>query len=345
MKNISRESSFIYSFTQSFTPFLSRGACLFSLLLFPAMFFSCIQAEDLSESENEDTLKMHVKSSISSACIHTLDAFVFNPDGTMDCYQRIENPGSAYTIASGSGAKTLLLIANSSRDRYEWSEIRNINTIANLTCNLEDEKRNMPVMTCLKDVTAGEESFPDMLPLRSEIVLQTIRCDFSGKPYEGERLTDVRVYLTYVNASSCIVPSDRNTSLRMINPGMLDEHCLETFKEKDIIMQSLNEDIGPQAVKAACSLFCYANSPGEESIGSPYTKLVIEGKIGSDTYYYPVKINPEGGGVAPGGRYVFDIVITRTGATAPDGNLNEEDIEINMEIEQWREKEWYEIKF
>jgi hypothetical protein len=49
--------------------------------------------------------------------------------------------------------------------------------------------------------------------------------------------------------------------------------------------------------------------------------------------------------VAPGGKYIFDIVITRAGATHPDGNLEEDDIEVNMEIEEWREKEWYEVGF
>ncbi len=308
------------------------------------MFFSCIKT-DMAEYNETAMPDKRAKSSMISECIQTLDAFVFEQDGTLDCYQRIENPDCICTIASGSGKKKLLLVANSCRDRFDWAEIRNLNTAAGLTAELEDERRHMPVMTCLTDLTAGEEAFPGMLPLRSEIMLQTLRCDFTGKPYAGEHLTDVRVYLTYANASSRIVPGSQDASLRLINPGILDELHLEAFKEKDIIVQSLREDVGQEAVKAACSLFCYANSPGEESIGSPYTKLVIEGKIGSDTYYYPVKINPDGGGVASGGKYVFDIVITRTGATDPDGDLVEEDIEINMEIEEWREKEWYEIRF
>jgi hypothetical protein len=75
------------------------------------------------------------------------------------------------------------------------------------------------------------------------------------------------------------------------------------------------------------------------------TKLVIEGKIGGHTYYYPIKINPQGGGIARGCRYNFDIVLTRTGVTDPDGELNEEDIEINMEVEEWKEKNGYIVSF
>jgi hypothetical protein len=126
---------------------------------------------------------------------------------------------------------------------------------------------------------------------------------------------------------------------------MLDTGHLGRFTEPEMIMQKLGISIGNTTEQIQRSLYCYVNEPMEESIGSPITKLVIEGKIRGDTYYYPIKINPQGGGIARGCRYNFDIVLTRAGVTDPDGELEEGDIEIIMEVEKWKEKEGYSVVF
>ena len=346
MKNISRESLSVYSFTQFFTCFiLNRGIC-FLFLLFPAMFFCCTQPDSAPSSLMKINASSLLKTENSvSGEIQTIDVFAFDPDGKLDCYQRMKEPDTPWIIASGSGIKQFLIIANSGRDTYLWPEIRSLISITGIDVNLEKERRRFPMMSSLLEIRAGEEASLQMHPIRCEIVIKTLRCDFSNESYAKEHLTDVRAYLTYANASCSIMPQPPVRASRLINPGMLDEHNLEYFLEKDIIVQNIAESVGSQSISTSCTLFCYANEPVEESIGSPFTKLVIEGKISGDTYFYPIPINPDGGGLTPGGKYIFDIVITRAGATHPDGNLKEEDIDIKMQIEEWKEKEWYDIKF
>ena len=86
MKNISRESLSVYSFTQFFTCFiLNRGIC-FLFLLFPAMFFCCTHADTLPVADNGTSLKVSSllkAESADSENIQTLDIFAFNPDGTI----------------------------------------------------------------------------------------------------------------------------------------------------------------------------------------------------------------------------------------------------------------------
>jgi hypothetical protein len=72
---------------------------------------------------------------------------------------------------------------------------------------------------------------------------------------------------------------------------------------------------------------------------------VIEGKIGQDTYYYPIRVNQENRGIRRGCRYILDITITRAGATDPDGSLESIGLEINMEVEEWKEKEKYTVGY
>ena len=345
MKNISRESLLTNSFTIFITFILSRCAC-FTFLIVPALFFSCMKIKSNADYRVEDQIATMVKTKISSSDkTEVLDAFIFEPSGKLDCYQRIAAPGSLCEIASGSGPKQILLVANSKYDKYDWAKIRNFSTMSDIFVELEDERYDSPVMTSLFHTDAGEEISIDLLPLRSEVRLSTLKCDFSDEAYFNEPLTEVKIYLTNVNANCSLIPDEQSNSSRFINTGMLDTGYLNQFTEQGMIAQNLDIDIGRTTTQIQRSLFCYVNQPIEESIGSPMTKLVIEGKIGGDTYYYPIRINPNGGGIARGCRYCFDIILTRAGVTDPDSELNEEDIDITMEVEKWKEKDGYIVRF
>lgn len=347
MKNISREFSFTISFTQLLINILGRGAC-FSFLIVPAMFFGCSRLTEAKKDDNIKSVKSRLKSiPMEDYEIRSLDAFFFERDknGILDCYQRIDDPESICDIASGSGQKTLVIIANSPNDKYDWTNIKNLRNISEVTINLETESLDSPVMSSILSTTAGEPINLNLIPLRSEIVLRSIRCDFSGKPYSNEDFTLTRAYLTYVNASCRIIPEEITLPSRIINAGVLDEEHLKSFIDRDMIVKEFNQVVKTTPSYLDCSLYCYANNSIEESIGTPFTKLVIEGMIGDDTYYYPIKINSENGGISHGNRYIFDIVLTRTGTLDPDGRIVEGDISINMEVEAWREKDSYCVKF
>lgn len=346
MRNICRDSVFNYSFTKHSLLFLARGTC-FSFLVIPAMFFSCDMPSP-AEVTNKETFEQHkVKSSHFNYDIETLDAFFFDieTNNRLDCYQRLDNPQEVCNLASGSGPKTLFLIANSRRERYDWTDIKNLSTIADICVNLEDERPDFPVLTSLQKTTAGEDINLNLTPLTCEITLRSIRCNFTEKPYANEKFTLKRIFLTYVNATTSIVPESNDKSTRIINAGMLDENHLESFYDKDIIVKEIEQVIGAGPSSINCSLHCYENTPKEESIGSPFTKLVIEGQIAGDTYYYPIRVNASRGGVTKGSSYIFDIVVTRTGATSPDGELNEGEVDITMEVKAWKEKDSHSVEF
>ena len=92
------------------------------------------------------------------------------------------------------------------------------------------------------------------------------------------------------------------------------------------------------------NFLCYQNSPVEEGPGSPYTRLVIEGKIDSETYYWPITINPDNG-MERGARYSYDILIRRKGVTDPDIPIDLSNAEIKLTIKPWIEKDDYTVGF
>ena len=346
MRNICRDSVFNYSFTKHSLLFLARGTCFYYLII-PAMFFSCNKPVIENEIYGETTESHKVKSSHINNGINTLDAFVLEDEanGRLDCYQRFESPQEVSNLASGSGSKTLYLIANSKRERYDWADIKNINAISDICVDLEKESLDSPTMTSLQKIRAGECVNLNLTPLTCEVTLRSISCDFSGKPYSKEKFTLNRIFLTYVNATSSIVPEIQGKTARIINAGMLDEEHLKRFYDKDIIVKEIEQVIGTSPSNINSSLYCYENSPNEESIGSPFTKLVIEGQIAGDTYYYPIRINAKNGGVIKRSKYIFDIVLRRIGATSPDGELNEGEIEVTTQVKAWKEKDSYSVGF
>ena len=278
---------------------------------------------------------------------NTLDIFAFENDRLkrLDSYQRIERfSGSQTQVASTGGSKIFFSCLNGPRSVYNWADINSYSSLYRLYCSLEDERHDRRCCTGEAEADVTErKTIVRLVPLSSEIVLQSVRCDFSGTPYAGAPITDVKVYLTNVSASCPVLIPDGFGPTRIINCGMLCSEDLKQFRNPEIIMQEAGH-ISDQTTYPDICLLCYPNMLPQESFGRPATRLVLEGKIESMTYYWPITINP-GTGIDRGNRYVFDLLIRRKGVTDPDIPFELENIEFTMRVKPWREKEEYSVGF
>ena len=175
-----------------------------------------------------------------------------------------------------------------------------------------------------------------------------MKCDFKGKAYEGEKLSDIHVYLTNVNAS-CRIWNDTGTAARIINQGRLIEEDVARFKDQSLIYQRIDGEVGVDATMTDVRFRCYPNTALHEGPGSPFTRLVIQGRLDGDVWYWPIDIN-RGEGCTPEGiegncAYTFDIVLTRKGSADPDTAIKTESAKIMLEVERWEEKEEYSVAF
>lgn len=274
----------------------------------------------------------------------TLDILVFNDDKLqrLDSYQRVERfEGTAVHPTSTGGQKIIFMQYGSENDRYQWAEINSYGTLRKMTCRLEDESIDSPVMTGHCRCDAGESEIPIRLtPLSGRIVLKTLGCDFSGTPYEGEAIHDVKAYLTNVITSCRIIPESSNGEQRMINCGMLNRYDLHGFRDKSIIEQHITDLLNESCMQVEADFLCYPNSNDK----SRPTRMVLEGKIAGTTYYWPIEIG-DGNGTERGMAYVYDILIRRKGTTDPDVPIELKDMEINLNVKPWTEKEDYRVRF
>ena len=274
----------------------------------------------------------------------TLDIFAFNDDRLrrLDSYQRVDDfKGKTAYAESTSGSKIFFFCLSSGRGKYEWADMNSYSSLSKIHIDLENETRESLTRTgeCrIADMESGKEV--SLKPLVAQVGINRISCDFSGTPYAGKNLTNVRAYLTNINGTCSIIGSGTLGVERIINQGMLKADELKAFREQDLIFAEVSENLGSAPLSPGISFLCFPN-PGNDPIGSPCTRLVIEGKIDGMTYWWPINVK----GIERNCSYTFDIVIRRKGTSDPDTPIDLEDCTFQYDIKPWEEKKEYGIRF
>lgn len=349
-KNSSRKKlSIINSESDTFFHILSQPilGTLITISLLPALFYSCTEQPDPTVMKRFTFMER-------AGAIGTLDIFTFNDDilQRLDSYQRIDNVWSdTIEIRSQNGPKNIAVCANSRISEDEWSGINSFTSLASRYIDLTQERRESLFMSGTGRIEAGNGLTTGIAlrPLAGEVVLRSIRCDFTGKTYSDAEITDVKVYLTNVNARCSILADGEVKPTHIINAGGLDEEQTSALAEPELVFRTIDDAVGNATMHTDIRLLCYPSSYPEESPGTPYTRLVIEGRIEGETFWWPISINRDKGCDEPGIRrnrcYIHDVVITGKGNSSPDKDIICETLEIKTEIRKWIEKDNYDVRF
>ena len=284
-----------------------------------------------------------------------LDIFVFNDDALqrLDSYQHETSPDpEGITIFSQEGNKILMACANTHLSAEDWMKIRSAGALDDYKVDIENETQEYPSMSCSMNLTAQNGTTRvhklQMARITSEISLRSISCNFKGRPYDGERMRNVKVYLTNVSAT-CPIWKEDSQPERIINHRRYCEEDMASMKDRSLISAEICEEIGLTACMPDINFRCYPNISISESPGSAYTRLVIQGEIGGQTWYWPININRNtsgaGDGIKRNMKYIYDIIITRKGSADPDTAISTDSITIKTEIKEWMEKEDYQVRF
>ena len=346
------------SLATSNNPILGRIITLLHLV--PAVLCGCSDAEHPAYEEIRREIGIALTK--SQDVKGPLDIFVFEDDRMrkLDCYLRLEDFSMwKGGVVTGSGDRIITFITGIQKKKDDWIGITSRAALEKIIVNLEDESPEAVVMSGETGVRGavdytgvyGEvrpEANIELSPVSSQICLERLSCDFTGKPYSDKSISNVKVYLTNVNASCGVLASGEIAPTRIINQGRLSEEDLADFKDRSLIYHQVAEPVGKSGKWTPLEFLCYPSSAPEEAPGTPFTRLVIEGKVDGRTFYWPVDINrsqKEGQGIDRGRRYAFDIKITGKGVSDPDTPVSSEYIDINFKIKEWDEKEDYSILF
>lgn len=329
----------------------SFSFCLFIILmatLVPALIPGCSAPEpafaEAGGPEETVTKIMLASTGVAESGIRSLDLFFFNDDQQqrLDAYQRIEGNGPSAVGASRSGKKILAVLANSPYDRYHWADVRSLEGLSEKHIHLQEEDGGRPFLSGLVRFDAGKDRTVtvDLAPRTARIELRSLRCDFRGRPYEGAALEDVRVYLTNASAACPLLDGPARAPVSFVNVGRLNPGDLEGFRDPGLVCAALPGPVGSRPVFPGIRLYCYPHAEPEDSPGSPFTRLVIEGKIRGRTCYYPLAINRgdlagDPAGILPDRTYRFDLTFTRIGAEDPDGALEPGTLQTGLSVTDW----------
>lgn len=343
-----RERLYSHSHILLFTskmPVLGRIITLLHLV--PAVLGGCSDAEQTAIEEIRR--EIGVTLTRSQDVKGPLDIFVFEDDRMqkLDCYLRLDDCSMwKGGVVSGSGDRILSFVAGMQRDRDDWTGITSRAALEKVTSDLEDERADAVLMTGETAVSGSPDLIPKtaaevrLTPLASMISLTRLSCDFTGKPYSDKAVSNVRVYLTNVNATCGILATGDVSPTRIINQGRLSEEDMARFHDRSLVYHVAGRPVGKDTGWVPVNFLCYPNNAPEEGPGTPFTRMVIEGQIDGRTFYWPIDINREDGqGVRRGERYSFSITITGKGVSDPDIPVSSGNIEINFETKPWEEKE------
>jgi hypothetical protein len=324
------------------TPLLAILSAL-SCLLFPAgTAVSCSTADPFStESQVTSTIFLPDVLAVTEhptkagyagyEDISRLDVFVFDDDGMrrLDSYCGFDRPETPYlTISSRAGDKLVVVLANCIGHSFTADEFRSYDSLGNIIWHLKDEDPARPVMSGECQINAGSSGYTplQLTPLLSDICLDHLRCDFTGRGYRSRTLENCRVFLTNLSGSCEILRRDGFRISELENAGALDPVFVSGMKHPEMVSRSVTP-----GQWAPVHLYCYPNDNAEDLPGSPHTRMVVQGDIDGVTYYYPVEINQDGFGYTAGAhglsrnvRYSYSLLITRKGSTDPDELLGPE---------------------
>lgn len=317
-------------------------------LTFLALVCSC-----QSNIATEDDMGIYLKSAqviLQGPPIETLDVFLFEDKQirVLDSYQRIDDV-TGWEIQAGSrkGEKIAFAVANGHWNKDEWMGVNSYESLRGYKAELEKESGSYPVMCgeCRLTADGAQTVWMEMERLCSQVELRSISCDFTGKQYEDKGIEELKAYLINVNAQCSIMPEEVVMPERIINMGGLDEDDMNRMKEPELLLQYGSELRSGKSLDTRFKFGCYPNSCPEESLGSPFTRLVIEGKIDGQTYYWSINVGREmdGRGIERNHRYVYEVTITGKGSDSPDIPVSSEMLSSKIEILKWEEKDEYVI--
>lgn len=277
------------------------------------------------------SISLYCKGVASVAKDDSVDVFIYENDDfkRLDTYQKLPLNGPVLQVQSRAGEKIAVIVAGAPNIFFNYNDILSMEALESVTYNLADEDPQHPLRCATLEVTAGPsgETAACLTPLLAEVIVRSLRVDFSARPYKDAAFENARAFLINVSGICPVLWREGFGVREIYNYGREDAIGSRGLAHPEILS---DEGLSGRP------MYCYPCFGGS-GLGFCTTRLVIEGVINGTTYYYPIDIG--GGKVEPGHRYIYDLTITRTGTLDPDIPAESSMIDVVMEAIPWEEYE------
>lgn len=278
------------------------------------------------------------KASVTSGAdmtVQSLQVFVFLGDN-LDVYG--SSKGNSLTVQCTPGVREIYVLANA-------PSLENITTKAALLATASElEKSSVQACNSFEMIgsTTEELSLANSditVPIRhitSRVVVSSVKKQFKSSALEALEFKIVNMFLVNV-AGDCTYGGGSSPSIWY---NKLADHN----ELPEIIKDNVNAVVTASKPHTATHTF-YAypnptqNDSDSETWSPRYTRLVIETKLGDETFYYPISLP----GIESNKSYnISEIKITRPGSTSPDVPVSYLDCSFTVTVEPWDDVTWSE---
>ncbi len=281
--------------------------------------------------------------------INDIAIFVFNTDvnKTLETYKYVkitdQSVLNSITFQTTTGNKNVYVIANS-HDSTQWTGIVRESQFLLKESNLKDE--DLKNFTMSGNLTNTQISISNSINLTlkrvvAKVVINSIKTDFMGGPYQGMVLSNIKFYLTNVHKVRPYIEGNATTNPFIINPL---QHTASTYadcKISGLVYDQPAGTIGDTPYTVKHHFYAYENSISSETQTEKFTRLIVEATLNGVNYYYPVNINREdfGGttnnGIKRNTVYIITLIIKRPGSTSPEILVEKGAVITSVTIADW----------
>ena len=296
----------------------------FAVLIAPAFLFAC----SASPVAPDTYIYITRASTAAGADLFFFDA---NPPYKLDSYTRLQAAEGVHScVTAGNEAAMVVFLSNVTDDPYTWADIDTYASLSHKSFLLDDESLAAQRLSCKAFLEAGWSRASVLSPCTSmvKVRLLDISCDFSGRPYAGAVMENVRLYLTRACVECQPLRDDRG--ITWANPGMADSVALSRMKHPEYLYRTLEGPVGQEPLDCGIDLYTYPN----QDDGDNGTRLVIECEIQGNKCYYPLRLPP----LQRNTVYELSVQITRMGTPDPDIPAESTAATATLRVLPWEER-------
>lgn len=327
------------------------------------LFVSCAKDEVVdSKVREEGVLNISIATSTTKASgsahgnqsadnvVNTLELFLFNSDGPnvgeLDAYKKFTTADGLTNlqIKGTVGNKNLFVVANS--HRADWNGVVKVEKFKEQIALLQKDNVSDFTMIASKDVDLKATSSVTISIERlvARVAINSIKTDFTGTPYSGMKLSNVKLYLVNVNGDKYFWDGSAPTNPVVLNNKLLNAVDANGCSMTGMIYDEILPLIDDSGYTTPHYLYAYENILDTETPDRKFTRLVIQADLNGKTYYYPININQNGFGhlssldhfgIKRNRAYSYDVVIKRPGSTDPDKVVEHGVLSASLSVVDW----------
>ena len=289
--------------------------------------------------------------------VRRIDVFVFRESGALESYKHFDRIAgmnlSDLPIDATLGNKTVYVLANAKQT--SWTGVVRESNLLSLAVSLKDETLANFTMAAKTTVNLQDNQTVNVVlkKLVAKVVVNGIKTNFAGGPYEGIKLRDCRLYLTNISGSKTYMGENPSTKVTLNAGGYsADDYagCLMTA----LFSEGVPGLIGDAGYSTTHHFYCYENMLETETSTDKFTRLVLEANLDGTVYYYPVDINQPGygwtssighKGVKRNTCYTYNFTITGPGSDDPESKIVLKTITVDASVESLTDSPEYSVSF